>query len=205
MYPSDADDDNFDNTVLLYCCLNAQPQEKSNRRDTVPAFVAAMQGMTAEALLKCLADMNVPAAEQFQVEREEARELQTASRKALADASIFHRTNERERTFQTFLTATTTAYDGNGRSRVPVKRKAEILGVYPRHLSAARQRAKLLRPNISPTAAMDEGTYWFRPWSRRSDTTPPELVELMKRFRHTDGVFRATGIAVTLNQLIKKI
>ena len=56
--------------------------------------------MTAEALLKCLADMNVPAAEQLQVEREEARELQTASRKTLLDASIFHRTNERGWTFR---------------------------------------------------------------------------------------------------------
>ena len=100
MYPSDADDDNSGNTVLLYCCLNAHPQEKSDWRDTAPAFVAEMQGMTAEASLKCLADMNVPAAEQLQVEREEARELQTASRKTLADASIFHRTNEGGRTFR---------------------------------------------------------------------------------------------------------
>ena len=86
------------NTVLLYCCLNAQPQEKSDWRDTAPEIVAVMQGMTAEALLKCLADMNVPAAEQLQVGREEAREIQAASRKALADASIFHLTNEGRRT-----------------------------------------------------------------------------------------------------------
>ena len=75
MYSSDVDDDNSGNTVLLYCCLNAQPQEKSDWRDTAPAFVAVMQGMTAKALLKCLADMNVPATEQLQVEREKAREL----------------------------------------------------------------------------------------------------------------------------------
>ena len=65
MYLSDADYDNSGNTVLLYCCLNAQPQEKFDWKDTAPAFVAAMQGMTAEALLKCLADMNVPAADQL--------------------------------------------------------------------------------------------------------------------------------------------
>ena len=122
---------NTRNTVLLYCCLNAQPQEKSDWRDTAPEIVAVMQGMTAEALLKCLADMIVPAAEQLQAGREEAREIQAASRKALADASIFHLTNEGRRTFQTILTAA--MYDGNGPPRVPAKRKAEILGVYPRH------------------------------------------------------------------------
>ena len=183
MYPSDADDDNSRNTVLLYCCSNAQPQKKFDRRDTAPA----------EALLKCLADMNVSAADQLQVEREEARELQATSRKALADASIFYGTNEGRRTFQTILTAA--AYDGNGPSRVPAKRKAEILGVHPRYFSTARQHARLLRPDISPTAAMDEGTYWFHPRSRRSDATPPELVELMKRFWHTDVVSRVTGNA----------
>ena len=82
---------------------------------------------------------------------------------------------------------------------MPAKRKAEIPGVYPQYSSTACQRAKLLKPDISPTAAIDEGAYWFYPRSRRSDTIPPELVELMKRFWHTDAVSRATGIAVTLN------
>lgn len=83
------------------------------------------------------------------------------------------------------------------------KRKAKILGVHPDHFTAARQRAKMLKPDIYPTVAMDDGSYWFHPRSKRSDAAPPELVELMKRFWHTDEVSRATGNSANRDMYIR--
>ena len=57
----------------------------------------------------------------------------------------------------------------------------------------AKKRVRRLRSDLTPSLAMDEGAYWFQPRGKRSDTTPPEVLELMKRFWHTDGISRASG------------
>ena len=121
----------------------------------------------------------------------DAQEMISATKKALAAASIQGRTNEGRRTFQTILTAA--AIDGDGPSRVTAKRRAEHLGVHSEHLVGAKKRVRRLRSDLTPSLAMDEGAYWFQPRGKRSDTTPPEVLELMKRFWHTDGISRASG------------
>lgn len=126
--------------------------------------------MTTEGLLDCLASLDVPGAEQLQTERAEAREMQAASKKALVDAAVRGRSNDGRRNFQTLLTAA--AYDGDGPSKITAKRKAEILGVHPDHFTAARQRAKILKPELSMASALDEGAYWYHSRSRRNDTNP---------------------------------
>lgn len=151
----------------------SQPLEESDWSSTAPAFVGAMKAMTSEALLECLAGLNVPAAKELEVERQEGWALQAATRKALAGAAIQGRTNEGRRTFQTILTAV--AHDEDGPSRVSIKRKAEILGVHPDHVAAAHQRAQSLQTELSPSAAMDQNAYWFHPRAKRSDVTPPEF------------------------------
>lgn len=150
-----------------------------------------MRGMTPDALLGFLVELGVPAAKKLRAERQEALELQGASRKALAGAAIQGRTNDGRGVLQTLITAA--AFDGDGPVRVSSKRKAEILGIHPANLTAGRKRAKALRPDLPPAVAMDQGAFWFQPRAKRSDETPPELVALMKRFWHTDGVSRASG------------
>lgn len=168
-----------------------QPPEQFEWSDTSPAFVAAMRAMTTTELLRCLAELKVAAADKLREQLEEASELQSAWRRALKDAAIQGRTNEGRRTFQTLLTAV--AYDGDGPSKVTAKRKSEIFGVHPEHLVAARRRVTALRPELPPLQAIDEKAYYFHPRTKRSDATPPEMLELMGTFWHTDGISRASG------------
>ena len=121
----------------------------------------------------------------------DAQAMISATKKALAAASIPGRTNEGRRTFQTIFTAA--AFDRDGPSRVTAKRRAELLGVHPEHLVGAKERVRRLRSDLTPAQAMDEGDYWFQPRDKRSDATPPEVLGLMKRFWHTDGISRASG------------
>ena len=148
--------------------------------------------MTKEQLLAHLNEQGVPAARELQQEREESRQMQAASRAALKDSARFARTTEGRKTWQTILTAH--AYDGDGGApTLPDYRKAEILGVHPSQFSAARQRARTLQPSLPPAAALDQNAYWYQPRARRSDATPPELVQLMKEFWHNGAVSRLTG------------
>eukprot|EP00904_Undaria_pinnatifida_P010123 jgi/Undpi1/6240/HiC_scaffold_20.g08724.m1 len=130
-----------------------------------------MKSMTSEALLTCLSQQGIPAAQELQelqLQLEDARQFQTASRAALKDAAVFCRTNQ--------------GY-----------RKAEILGVDPAGFSRARQRVKFLQPHLPPAAALEAGAYWYRSRRKSSDATPLELVELTKDFWHNDAVSRLTG------------
>lgn len=86
-YPCDFTDDSRFSTAARTCCLIAQVQEQYDWRDTSHEFVSAMRGMTKEALLECPMGLDVPAAEELRVEREESLELQAASRKALEEAA----------------------------------------------------------------------------------------------------------------------
>ena len=141
-----------------------------------------------------LTEHGVGAADQLrkkQNEESEGREMLAATRKALAAASTQGRTNEGRRTFQTILTAA--AFDGDGPSKVTAKRKAELLGVHPEHFVGANRRVTRLRSDLAPEEALAEGAYWFQPRGKRSDATPPELLELIKRFWHTKEVSRASG------------
>lgn len=118
--------------------------------------------------------------------------MQAASREALKESARFARTTEGRKTWQTILTAH--AYGvGGGTSTVPDYRRAEILGVQPSRFSAARQRARTLQPILPPAAALDQNAYWHQPRARRSDATPPELVQLMKEYWHNGEVSRLTG------------
>ena len=151
-----------------------------------------MKAMTKEQLLARLAEEGVPDARELQQEREELQHMQAVSRAALKDSARFARTTEGRKTWQTLLPAH--AYDGGGgASTVPDFRKAEILGVHPSQFSAARLRARSLQPTLPAAAALDQNAYWYQPRSRRSDVTPPELVQLMKEFWHNDEVSRLTG------------
>lgn len=151
-----------------------------------------MQAMTKEGLLEYLNRKGVPAARELQQQQEESQQMQAASRAALKDAARFARTTEGRKSWQTLLTAH--AYDGGGgASTVPDFRKAEILGVHPSQFSAARQRARSLQPTLPPAAALDQNAYWYQPRARRSDATPPVLVQLMKEFWHNGEVSRLTG------------
>ncbi|CAM9284975.1 unnamed protein product [Scytosiphon promiscuus] len=94
---------------------------------------------------------------------------------------------------------TAAAHEGGVASSVTGKCKAELLGVHEAVYSAARQRAKALDTDVSPNIAIDQGTYWFAPRSKRSDATKPEVLSLMKTFWHTDEVSRATGKAGDTN------
>lgn len=126
--------------------------------------------MSKDALLKCLEEEGVPAAQELRREREETRQLQAASRAALKDAAVFGRTNEGRQTFQTILTSH--AYDvDEGSSTVPDYRRAEILDVHPAVFNAARQGARSLQPALHPAAALDLGAYYHRPRARRSDAS----------------------------------
>ena len=58
---------------------------------------------------------------------------------------------------------------------------------------SANKRVARLRSDLAPEEALSEGAYWFQPRDKRSDGTPPELLEVMKRFWHTDVVSRASG------------
>ena len=150
--------------------------------------------MAEGELLDFLTEHGVGAADQLrkkQNEESEGREMLAATRKALAAASTQGRTNEGRRTFQTILTAA--AFDGDGPSKVTAKRKAELLGVHPEHFVGANRRVARLRSDLAPEEALAEGPYWFQPRGKRSDATPPELLELMKRFWHTNEVSRASG------------
>ena len=70
---------------------------------------------------------------------------------------------------------------------------AEILDVHPDFFSVARKRAKRLRADMPPSAALNEGAYWYQPRLRRCDAASPELMQMMGRFWHTDGVSRPSG------------
>eukprot|EP00903_Cladosiphon_okamuranus_P008202 g7897.t1 len=171
------------------------PELPSDWRDTAAPFLEAMKSMTSEALLACLSQEGIPAAQELQelqLQLEDARQFQAASRAALKDAAVFGRTNQGRQTYQTILTAC--AYDGDeGTQALPGYRKAEILGVDPAEFSRARQRVKSLQPHLPPAAALEAGAYWYRSRRKRSDATPPELVELMKDFWHNNAVSRLTG------------
>lgn len=160
--------------------------------------------MTEDQLLDCLASLEVPAAKRLRAQRAEDKELQAGWRNAIAAASVHGRTNEGRRTLQTILTAV--AHDGDGGSARPMtgKRKAELLGIQPATITAANQRARSLNHDLSPDAAIDQGTYWFHPRARRSDATHPEMVGLMKAFWHTDEVSRAIGNGKVLYRESKK-
>ena len=141
-----------------------------------------------------LAEHGVGAADQLRKKRNEESEgrgMLAATRKALAAASTQGRTNEGTPTFQTILTAA--AFDGDGPSKVTAKRKAELLGVHPEHFVGVNRRVARLRSDLAPEEALAEGAYGFQPRGKRSDATLPELLELMKRFWHTNEVSRASG------------
>ena len=178
--------------LLLFCDANLQPPPPSDPRDTSAPFLAAIASMTSKDLLQHLADNGAPAAQELQQELEEARQFQAASRAALKDAAVCARTNEGRQTYQTILTAHTYDVD-EGPSRLTNHRKAEILGVDSAELSRARKRAKSLQPALHPAAARAAGAYWYRDGRPRNDSTPPELVALMKDFWHNDAVSRLTG------------
>lgn len=129
-----------------------------------------MRSMTQDELLDFLKERGVDAVDELRKQRKEARdarEMLSATKKALAAAATQGRTNEGRRTFQTLLTAV--AFEGDGPSTVSSKRKAELLGVHRDHLASANKRVARLRPDLSPTEAMREGAYWFEPRSKRSD------------------------------------
>ncbi|CAM9281710.1 unnamed protein product [Laminaria digitata] len=166
-----------------------------------PSFVAAMKSMTAEGFLRLMESHGMKGAAKLRQERQEGRELQAAMKSALADAKVHGRTVEGRRAFQTILTAA--AYDAGGgkdasvrdgyrpsTNPVTAKRMAEILDVHPDFFSVARKRAKRLRADIPPSAAINEGAYWYQPRLRRCDAASPELMQMMERFWHTEGVSR---------------
>lgn len=136
-------------------------------------FVSEMKGMTKEALLEQLASLGVPAAIELQKDGVQQRELQQFTegfRNAVKAAGRHGRTNEGRRTFQTLLTAA--AHGGDGDMKLSLKRKSEIVGVHPDHLTSARRRVQSLEPDTLPTEAMENGAYWFNPRGKRSDATP---------------------------------
>lgn len=181
--------------------LGSHPQKEGDCPLSSPSFVAAMKNMTADSFLRLMESQGVEGATDLRRERQEGRELMLAMKCALGDAKVHGRTVEGRRAFQTILTAA--AYEtGGGRdvggykpSTTPVtaKRMAEILDVHPDFFSVARKRAKRLRADIAPSEAIDEGAYWYQPRIRRCDAASPELVQLMERFWHTDGVSRPSG------------
>ena len=192
-------------SACLPSCLPAcsLPQKDIGGLKAPPAFVEAMKSMTAEGFLRLMVSQGMKGAAKLRQERQEGRELQAAMKSALADAKVHGRTVEGRRAFQTILTAA--AYDAGGgkdasiggykpsTNPVTAKRMAEILDVHPDFFSVARKRAKRLRADMPPAAAINEGVYWYQPRLRRCDAASPELVRMMERFWHTDGVSRPSG------------
>ena len=50
----------------------------------------------------------------------------------------------------------------------------------------ANRRVAKLRSDLALEESLAEGAYWFQPRGMRTDAAPPELLELMKRFWHTN-------------------
>lgn len=148
--------------------MTAQAPEKEDWSTTGPAIVSEMRNMTKEALLDKLASLCVPAATELQADGVVQQELQQFTRdirKAVAAAGIQARTNEARRTFQTILTAV--AHDGGGGTSLTLKRKSELIGIHPDHLTAAGRRVQSLDSDAPPTEAISNNAYWFHPQEKR--------------------------------------
>ena len=65
--------------------------------------------------------------------------------------------------------------------------------MHAEHIVGAKKRVRRLRSDRTPAQAMDEGAYRFQPRGTRSVATPTEVLGLLKRFWHTDWIFRASG------------
>ena len=154
-----------------------------------------MKAMEPDQLLKHLASLGVPAANQLQehaIERHELGQLAGGFRSAIAAAGGRNaRTVEGRRTFQTLLTAA--AFDGDGGERLTLKRRSEFLGTHPDLLTAARGRMESLQPDMPSAEAIQKGVYWHRPRERRRDATPLEMLLLMRSYWHNDAVTRPSG------------
>lgn len=94
--------------------------------------------------------------------------------------------------FQTILTAALCVPENTGDESRPMtaKRTTDLLDVNEKAVSLARERAKRLKHDLHPRAAIEEGAYWYHPRSIRSDATSLELTQLMKGYWHSDEVSR---------------
>lgn len=77
--------------------------------------------------------------------------------------------------------------------KISAKRRAELLGVDVNGLETVCERAKRLTIDVHPKEAIKHSVFWYQERAKRRDATSPELLHLMRRYWHCDGVSRATA------------
>lgn len=111
-------------------------------------------------------------------------------RAAIAQArKHFHFEPAGRQTYQTLLAA---AFYGES-ERIPITRTAAVLGIGHKVAASARERAIAVRDHsdLPPSAAIENGVYWYGKRAERTDATRPELLSLMRQYWHCDEVSRA--------------